>query len=195
MTLATAFRNSIHNTGLRHKSNLSGLTAWVRMGILRFILIPAPSWEKSLCLMTSEAGQNSKRLNSCAVMPNFSKMGWVPFPEISRSRTFAEVSFWCHSDRYYIKPQGSQKRAQDFRALLNLTIQMVYSSGRNNHMVGRGQAGMLASINAIFSILRPDRLPPELVGGWSRVPHCAQRSKAALGLLQKGPPFLPPPKL
>lgn len=77
-------------------------------------------------------------------------MGWVLFPEISQSQTFAEVSFWCHSDRYYIKTWESQKRAQDFRALLNLIIQIVYSSGRNNHTVGSGQAGMLASVIAIF---------------------------------------------
>ena len=97
-------------------------------------------------------------------MPNFSKIGWVPFPEISQSRTFAEVSFWDHSDRYYIKTWESQKRAQDFRALLNLAIQMVYASGRNNRMACRGQAGMLASINAIFRHIKAQSFATRISG-------------------------------
>lgn len=105
---------------------------------------------KPLCLMTSEAGQRSKWENYCTVMPNFSKIGWIPFREVARSCTFTEFSFWCHSDRYYIKTQEGQKMAQDFKALLNLTIQIVYASGRNNCVVCRRQVGMLDSINSIF---------------------------------------------
>lgn len=100
--------------------------------------------------MAPEAGQRSKWENYCTVMPNFSKIGWIPFPEASQSWTFTEFSFWCHSGRYYIKTQEGQKMAQDFRALLNLTIQIVYASGRNNCVVCRGQAGMLDSIYFIF---------------------------------------------
>lgn len=131
---------------MTHIKIISRLAAWTWMWILQFVLVLVESWKKTLCLMTWKV-QVVKLL---CYMPNFSKMCWVPFPDLSQSQTFAEVTLWCDSDRYCVKAWENQRRAQNSGTLLNLTVQVVYTSGRNNRMVCRGQGRILAHIKVIF---------------------------------------------
>lgn len=113
----------------------------------------------------------------------------------SLSRGFSEPAF-CRSSllmsqwQVLYKTRESQRAAQDFRALLNLTIQIVYASGRSNHMVCRGQPGMLASINAIFRHIKARSFATKISGRLVlSAPSCSEIKSS----FRKVHPFSLPP--